>query len=190
MPIHTPSYSAGEIGKTINASLSRLAANVSPTLGQSASPQVKTKSLEEQLHDALSASKVLFSQISMHLDKVWRDKLFLQLDRLLDIQSWDDADNVLDQSSFSTFLRMVLYYKPKVRPALGLSHRGHLLADWTDERISLTLEFLPKDEVRWIIAQVIDGDKETTVGQTQLGRLKVVLAPYNLNNWFGNADQP
>jgi hypothetical protein len=184
-----PSLGAGDTARVVTEQLHRLASNLSPTIARPM-PTQKTISLEERLHNALGTAKVLLSQVSMHLDKAWRDKLFQQLDCLLDVDSWDEADDVLDNSSFATFLRMILYYKLERRPALGLSYRGHLLADWTVNNESLTIEFLPKDEVRWVLAHVVDGDRENAAGHTQLARLGSVLAPYDPKRWFANAKQP
>lgn len=184
-----PSVATGPMGEKIAKNLVCFASNLSPTLRQAYPTEKKVFSVAEQLHDALGTAKILLSQISMHLDKAWRDKLFRQLDDLLDIDSWDEADKVLDNGSFATFLRMILYHRPDRRPALGISHRGHLLADWTVDGESLTIEFLPKDEVRWVLMHFVNGDRETAGGQTQLGRLNAVLSPYKPSRWFVNADQ-
>jgi hypothetical protein len=185
--ILVPSAAAGETAKVMTDQLRRLASNLSPTLAQALSRPKKAPSVSEQLHDALGGAKILLSQVSMHLSKEWRDKLFRQLDALLDADSWDEADKVLDNGSFSTFLRMVLYQKLERRPALGISNRGHLLADWTVSGESLTVEFFPNDEVRWVLTHVVDGERESAAGQTQVGRLERVLAPYEPERWFANA---
>lgn len=188
MAILAPSFAAGDIAKAVTDQLDRLAVNLSPTLTRSEPMQGGAPSVAEQLHDALARAKILLSQVSMHLDKVWRDRLFHQLDALLDLDSWDEADEVLDQSSFSTFLRTILHLNIKRRPALGISYRGHILADWTFDGESLTMEFLPKDEVRWVLMHSVDGERESAAGQTQVGRLGAVLGPYDPARWFANAD--
>lgn len=187
--VRAPSAAAGEIGKIMIEQLRRLAEEYSPTLREAGIVREAPASIEEGLHNALAAAKILLSQVSMHLSKVWRDKLFQQLDTLLDVDSWDEADKMLESGSFSTFLRMIIYLRLERRPALGISHRGHLLADWTVNGESLTIEFLPKDEVRWVLAHHVDGERETAAGQTHLGRLEQVLAPYAPRHWFADANE-
>ena len=184
-----PSVGAGESAKIVTDRLRLFASNLSPSLAETRPAQKHDPTVAEQLHNALGTAKILLSQVSMHLDKTWRAKLFSQLDSLLDADSWDEADKVLDSSSFSTFLRMIIYRGTERRPALGISHRGHLLADWADNGESLTIEFLPKDEVRWVLSHRVDGERENAAGQTHVGRLDAVLAPYEPDRWFANANQ-
>jgi hypothetical protein len=122
----------------------------------------------------------------MHLDRDQRDKIFKQLDNLLDPDEWDNQDKLLDQSSYSTFLRMILYQPPIKRPSLGLSNTGNLLAAWIEGTNRLSIECFPHDEIRWVLSRMIDGEPESAAGRTPLYRLPTVLAPYNADQWFLN----
>lgn len=139
--------------------------------------------LEERLFDATASVKILTSQIAMHLEREWRDKLFKQLDSLHDLQEWDEDDEPIRQASFATFLKAIVQIKPKRRPGLGLSHTGNLIAAWT-EADRLTIEFLANDRVRWVVGRRRDDEPEHIAGQTRVDRLAEALAPYNPAIWF------
>jgi hypothetical protein len=140
--------------------------------------------LEERLFDATASVKILTSQIAMHLEREWRDKLFRQLDSLHDPNEWEPDDDPIQQASFATFIKAIIQIKPKRRPGLGLSHTGHLIAAWTTDFDRLTIEFLPNDHVRWVIGRRHDNEQEHIAGQTRVSRLAEALAPYNPGIWF------
>lgn len=140
--------------------------------------------LEERLFDATANVKILTAQVAMHLEREWRDKLFRQLDSLHDPAEWEPDDEPIQQASFATFLKAIVQIKPQRRPGLGLSHGGHLIAAWTTGLDRLTIEFLPNDRVRWVLARYRDGESEHFAGQTAVSRLAEGLAPYNPENWF------
>jgi hypothetical protein len=187
MSVLSPSLGVGKESTFITRGLKEIASNASPSSFSLSQPHGGARSIDEQLYDALASAKIITSQISMHLEKLWRDRVFARLDELLSIESWDQADKVLDNSSYSTFLRTILFLKPAVQPNFGISHRGHLLADWTTGRDSLVLEFLPSDEVRWVLVRYIDGERESAAGQTPLRRISAVLEPYAPERWFTHA---
>ena len=112
--------------------------------------------LAHQLFDALAQVKIFTSQVAMHLDTEWRDKLFHQLDSLHEIDEWEPGDEPIQRDSFATFLRAMLNIKPKRRPGLGLSHAGHLVASWKTGNDHLTVEFLAHDRVRWVLSRYIE----------------------------------
>lgn len=140
--------------------------------------------LEERLFDATANVKILTSQVAMHLEREWRDKLFRQLDSLHDPAEWEPDDEPIQQASFATFLKAIVQIKPQRRPGLGLSHGGHLIAAWSAGPDRLTIEFLPNDRVRWVIARYRDGESEHYAGQTAVSRLADGLAPYDPKYWF------
>jgi hypothetical protein len=154
----------------------------SPTLR--ALEPMPIKDLGERLFDALAGAKVLTAGVAMHLDRTWRDKLFRQLDSLHDLAEWEEGDEPLQQSSFATFLKAMLTINPQRRPGLGLSHTGHLIAAWTTDRDRLTIEFLPNDRVRWILARYKDDEPDRFAGQTPVSRLAEGLAPHQPEHWF------
>jgi hypothetical protein len=147
------------------------------------------KSLSERLFDALAGVKILTAQVAMHLDRTWRDKLFRQMDSLLDPAEWETGDEPIQQSSFATFLKAILSIDPARRPGLGLSHSGHLIAAWSAGRDHLTIEFLPDDRVRWVLTRYRDDEPDRFAGQTLVARLAEGLGPHNPERWFSDEGQ-
>jgi len=157
----------------------------SPTNGRALHiDPVQAKSTAERLYDSLAEAKQLTAQVAMHLDSDLRRRLFAQLDDLLNLDDWHDDDTPLTGSSFSTFLRMILFVNPDRRPGLGLSNHGNLVAAWTVGGDRLTIECLPKDTVRWSLSCEIDGDRERAAGETQVVRLPDVLNSFKPQRWF------
>ena len=143
--------------------------------------------LETRLFDALAAVKILTAQVAMHIDGEWRKKLFGQLDSLHDPEEWEAGDEPVGPSSFATFFKAILSIRPERRPGLGLSHTGDIIAAWTTGRDRLTIEFLPNDRVRWILALYHDGEEpDRFAGQTQVSRLAEGLTPYHPEHWFSH----
>lgn len=143
------------------------------------------KSINEQLFDATSSIKILTSQVAMHLDTKFREKLFSQIDYLHEFDDWDPDDKPIQKASFVTFLRTILYIKPNRYPGLGLSYTGNLIAAWTMGKDRLTIEFLPNDQVKWVLAKHYDnGEVERSASQSSVLRMLKCLAPYNPEAWF------
>ena len=57
-------------------------------------------SIEEKLFNASSQIKILTSQISMHLDTKYRERLFSQIDALHALDEWDPDDKPIQVTSF------------------------------------------------------------------------------------------
>jgi hypothetical protein len=145
--------------------------------------------IQERLFDALAAAKVLTSRVAMHLTLEWRDKLFRQLDSLHDPAEWEDGDIPVQQASFMTFLKAMLTINPQRRPGLGLSHGGNLIAAWTTGKDRLTIEFMPRDRIRWIISLHYDDGPVRYAGDAPVGRLIEGLARHNPEHWLLNASE-
>jgi hypothetical protein len=186
------SEGASEDAQRIIESLAEIKNWASRRLGSLAEPRVlklRPASTAERLDAALASAKVMTSNVVMHLDREWRDRLFAQLDDLLDIEDWHEDDEPLLDESFRTFLRLILYQQPKRRPGLGLSHRGHLIAAWTTGADRLTLECAPDDMIRWVLSCEINGERERAAGETHVSRLPEILRSYGPDRWFADADQ-
>ena len=144
------------------------------------------KNLAERLFDALASAKVQTASVAMHLDRARRDKLFRQLDSLHDLAEWEEGDEPLQQSSFGTFLKAMLTINPQRQPGLGLSPAGHLIGAWTIDRDRLTIEFLPNDWVRWVLARYKDNEPRRFAGQTPVSELAEGLVPHRPEHWFSH----
>jgi hypothetical protein len=131
---------------------------------------------------------MLTASVAMHLDQARRDKLFRQLDSLHDVTEWEEGDEPLQRSSFSTFLKAMLTVNPQRQPGLGLSQDGHLIGAWTTQRDRLTIEFLPNDWVRWVLAfhKEEDDGPRRFAGQTPVSELTEGLAPHRPEHWFSH----
>jgi hypothetical protein len=150
--------------------------------------RTEAPTLESRVFDALAGAKVLTSQVAMHLEQEFRNRLFRQLDSLHETDQWEEGDEPLDQASFQTFLKAILTIKPERRPGLGLSQTGNLIAAWTTERDRLTIEFLPNDGVSWVLARYDDTDEPARyAGQTSVSQLVEGLAPHRPEHWFSHA---
>lgn len=187
-----PSEGASVDAERIRESLTEIKKWASSRLGSVDDQQVRKRQpapTAERLDAALANAKVMTSNVMMHLDREWRDGLFAQLDDLLDVTDWHEDDEPLVGDSFRTFLRLILYQKPKRRPGLGLSHRGYLVAAWTTGADRLTLECAPDDTIRWVLSCDIEGERERAAGETQVTRLPEVLRPYAPDRWFADGHQ-
>lgn len=146
------------------------------------------KSLAEALFDAGATAKILTSRVSMYLREGWRDKLFFQLDNLLDPEEWDPDDKPLQAQSFDTFLKAVCDMQPTRRPGLGLTYGGNLIAGWRDplngeDRVSL--EFSPSGTVLVIGSRMFDGEPVSFSARTPVRALKKTMADLNCAKWLG-----
>nr|WP_299503202.1 hypothetical protein [uncultured Rhizobium sp.] len=154
--------------------------------------KLSTLSGEADLEIALKGSrtsfKVLVSRVSMHLGVSWLEKLFAQIDSLLDVDEWDASDPVPNTETARTFIRLLLAMKVSRRPGLGVSNSGNIVAAWTAGPNRLTVECLPNDRVRWVLARVTDGETERAAGDGKIERLREILGPYTPAVWFEYAD--
>lgn len=144
--------------------------------------------LQAALQDSRSSFKVLVSRVSMHLGIEWLQKLFSQIDSLLDVDEWDSSDPVPSAETARTFIRLLLAMKVSRKPGLGVSNSGNLVAAWTTGPNRLTVECLPHDRVRWVLARVIEGETERAAGDGKIERLREILAPYDPAIWFEYAN--
>jgi hypothetical protein len=144
--------------------------------------------LAAALRESRSSFKILVSRVSMHLGVAWLEKLFAQIDSLLDVDEWDTSDPVPKIETARTFIRMLLAMKVARKPGLGISNSGNLVAAWTNGSNRLTVECMPHDRVRWVLARVVDGEVERAAGDGKIERLKDILAPYEPTVWFEYAE--
>jgi len=179
-----PSAAFGEAARFISAKLAELG-QLSPTLQNLRWFESSAdKSISEQLYDALASFKIRTAQVAMYLERNWRNKLFDQLDDLLDAENWEPDDSPPLLASFSTLLRLLISQHVSRRPGLGATHDGKFVAAWTSGSDRLTIECLADDMVRWNLSVNIEGETERAAGVTPLLRLEQVLSPYHPARWF------
>jgi hypothetical protein len=144
--------------------------------------------LQEVLFDAGAKAKISASLVSMYLREGWRDRLFYQLDNLLDPSEWDPKDKPLHAKSFETFLKAICDINPAKRPGLGLSYSGNLIAAWRDsvnrdDRISM--EFMPDGKVKLIGSRFIHEEPVSFSALTPVTALKQTLSDMSCSTWLG-----
>ncbi len=105
-----------------------------------------TPSLEVQLFDNAAELKIAITQIVMHLAPEWRTSIFRQIDLLLDRNSWEEDSAFIQKSTFTTFLRFIIFAKSTRLPSLGVDFTGHLLAAWNNDNQRVIVEFLKEDQ--------------------------------------------
>jgi hypothetical protein len=118
------------------------------------------------------------------MDDGWRRGLYRQLDSLLDIDEWMEGEAPLGTNSFATFLRLMLMVHPEIRPGLGLTHSGNLIASWQSDHSRLSVECLPNDKIRYVLSHEIDDRAESSAGDSTVDRVLEVLAPFRPEQWF------
>jgi hypothetical protein len=142
------------------------------------------KSIEEILFDTLAAFKIFTSQVAMHLNVEGRDKLFNQLDLLLDPEEWPREDVPPELASYRTLLRALLVLTPGKMPGLGASSRGRLVAAWSTRDDRLTIQCLPNDRLRWSLSVRDGSERRAAAAESSLRHLIPELAPYAPERWF------
>lgn len=127
--------------------------------------------------------KILASQYSIHLSYDRREKLFKEIDRLLDPTSWYDDDILLTQDSLRAFLRWTIYNGWKAWSALGVSNAGNLLVAWRIASDRVTAEVLPNDVIRWTASILQEGGVENAVGECVLKRFPAAIQSHLSALW-------
>lgn len=145
-----------------------------------------TGTLEERLSHAKDLCKRKIAGVAMHLSEDFRRGFFIQIDSLMDAENWEEDDKPITEASFTTLLRMLVHIKPDLRPGLGSTSQGNIIATWTKDKDRLTIECLPEDKVRWVLSRQFNGTRESAAGEILLNRLLAALTPYNPGNWFDN----
>jgi hypothetical protein len=179
---------AGKYARLVPDLISKLP-NLSGAKSWELLPQLVNTTLTERLALRLLSFKRMTSPIARYLDRSWHIQLLERLDALFDIEDWD-GDFVLPlESSFETFLRLIIYLHPTKRPGVGLSSRGYVLASWTKDGDRIVIECLPKDELRWVLSQTNEGRRESAAGKNQIQRLVDLIEGYEPDRFFKNGDK-
>lgn len=185
------SLSKGSQGDQVDKEIYQALYRPAPTTGRilAGDSSREEKTVEERLFDNLAIFKSYIAQVAMHMDNDWRHRLFGQLDDLMEAEDWDPRDLPPSLQSFATFLRTMLFLSPERRPGLAITGAGHITGSWTDNDYRLTVEFLPNDNIRWIVSYRRDGDIETFAGSVKSKRLLQSLIAYSPGRWFGHVRQ-
>jgi hypothetical protein len=124
---------------------------------------------EERVFNSLVSLKVAVSQYAMHLSTDERQRLFAELDSVINTDDWHEEDKLPAIESFRDFLKWMIYSKYNKWISIGVSDDGLLQVAWKTERVLLTALFVGKEAVRWT-AQTTSakGEKGQLVGRAPL----------------------
>jgi hypothetical protein len=185
------SWGASDLSKVVEkriSDLQKLTAGAVSMIGKTTDIR-PSGSIETQLRSKLVAMKQVLSPVSMYFDPSWRKELIEKLDRFHEPEDWDDDRQFPSESSFATFLRTIIYLHPTKRPGIGLSAQGHFLASWRRGSDRIVIEFLPNDELKWVLSQTVDGDRESGAGVNQIHRLSDLIAGYEPDRFFNDGEK-
>jgi hypothetical protein len=168
--------------------LQKLTAGAASMIGKTTDTQ-PSDTVENQLRAKLAAMKHVLMRVSMYFDPSWRRELIEKLDRFHDPEDWEDDRQLPSENSFATFLRTIIYLHPTKRPGIGLSAQGHFLASWRRGSDRIVIEFLPSDELKWVLSQTVDGDRESGAGINQIHRLPDLIAGYEPDRFFNHGEK-
>jgi hypothetical protein len=132
-------------------------------------------SLEAKLFDNAAGLKVALSRIAMHLAPGWRTVIFSQLDTLLDPNSWQDDSAFIQESTFGTFLRFIIFAAPTRLPSLGVGSTGHILAAWNSGDQRIAVEFLPDDKAAATFVKQGARSREVVTWRGHVADLKLFI---------------
>jgi hypothetical protein len=185
------SWGASALSKVVEkriSELQNLTAGAVSMIGKTIDTQ-PSGTVENQLRAKLATMKQVLMPVSMYFDPSWRRELVKKLDRFHDIEDWEADRQFPSESSFATFLRTIIYLHPTKRPGIGLSAQGHFLASWRRGTDRIVIEFLPNDELKWVLSQTVDGDRESGAGINQIHRLPDLIAGYEPDRFFNHGEK-
>lgn len=146
------------------------------------------KSTEERLFDAKACAKIYTAQVevAMRINENWRKQLFRQIDSVLDADEWMVGDEPLTPESYQTFLRLMFVLQPRIKPGLGMTSDGNLMAIWQAGDARLTIYCFGDDDLRYVLSYVEDGKRRTAAADASIFNIRKLLAAFEPDQWFGN----
>lgn len=119
-----------------------------------------------RIFDTLVDLKVETSKVAMHLSSAARNRLFSELDYVLDAETWDEADRLPDIDSYRCFLRWLVFTGDTTWSSLGVDDNGRILVAWVQDRQTLTANF--DEVVRWTKRADTEGAVQISLGEFTL----------------------
>lgn len=104
----------------------------------------------------------------MYLTFAQRDRLFSELDFLLDPDGWDEDDKLPRNSSYLSFLKWAVESKECDWSSLGLDGDGNIVASYVGDHGTLSAAFLSEDKVQWALRVETEDGLDVSAGQTPL----------------------
>lgn len=135
----------------------------------------RDEGLEASLFRNRANLKIIASQVAMHLRDEERHALFSAIDRLLDHAEWEDESSQIDEHAFRSYLRFMIFSRPRQFPNLGVGPNGTLLVGWHRDDKSVHAEFLPEDECMALVKFVSARGPEMIAWRGHVARLRCVV---------------
>lgn len=124
--------------------------------------------LENRVFDSGVKMKVAVSQYAMHLSQETREKLFQDLDEVVNVEDWYDEDALPREESFRDFLKWTIYSKRFNWISIGISEEGNVLVAWKSEHALLTASFEGNSRVIWAVKRVSEEGETHVAGNSPL----------------------
>lgn len=132
----------------------------------------RDEGLEAVLFRNRADLKILASQVAMHLSNEERHALFSAIDWLLDHAEWEDESSQIDENAFRSYLRFMIFARPRRFPNLGVGPNGTLLVGWRKDEKSVHAEFLSEDRCMAVIKFSSARGPETFAWHGHVARLR------------------
>jgi hypothetical protein len=104
---------------------------------------------EERVFEFLVQLKTAVSTYAMHLSNATRQKLFGDLDAILNAEDWYENDAPPRLNCFRDFLKWTIYSKRFNWLSFGFSDDGEILVAWKTHTALLTARFKGNGRVMW-----------------------------------------
>lgn len=125
---------------------------------------------EQKVFDALVRLKVSVSQYAMHLGREVRNKIFADLDAIINVNDWYPEDEFPGSNSFRDFLKWTVYTRRFDWSSLGVADNGDLLIAWVKGDSLLTGHFDGKGRIWWAYKKETADGAEHASGDCTLQR--------------------
>jgi hypothetical protein len=124
--------------------------------------------LQQRVFDSGVEMKVAVSQYAMHLSPETRQKLFHDLDEVVNVDDWYEEDTLPRYDSFRDFLKWIIYSKRFNWVSIGVSDEGSILVAWKSQHALLTANFNGKSRVLWTATRTSPQGDTHAAGESPL----------------------
>ena len=115
--------------------------------------------LRQRVFNSGVEMKVAVSQYAMHFSPETRQKLFHDLDEVINVEDWYEEDTLPRYNSFRDFLKWTIYSKRFNWVSIGVSDEGNILVAWKNKHALLTANFDGRSRVLWTATRTsLQGD--------------------------------
>jgi hypothetical protein len=124
--------------------------------------------LQQRVFDSAVEMKVAVSQYAMHLSPETRQKLFHDLDEVVNVDDWYEEDTLPRYDSFRDFLKWTIYSNRFNWVSIGVSGDGNILVAWKSQFALLTANFHGRSRVMWTVTRTSPHGETYAAGESPL----------------------